>query len=96
MREVIFQDEEIRRKGKKYYLRRKVYKRGGAGLWTIRTQADGKGKRLAQTKVKDFKSGYEKIAALNRLAHKFGYFDFVFLVPYGEVISQVFHEAKNA
>jgi hypothetical protein len=85
MKEVIFQDEEIRRKGKKYYLRRKVYKRGGAGLWTIRTQADGKGRRLAQTKVRDFKNHYEKMQALKRLVHKFGYFDFVIEVPYDSV-----------
>jgi hypothetical protein len=86
MKEVIFQDEEIRRKDKKYYLRRKVYKRGGAGLWTIRTQKDGKGQRLAQTKVKDFKNNYEKLQALKRLAHKFGYFEFVITVPFDSVL----------
>ena len=85
MKQVIFEDEEIRRKGKKYYLRRKVYRRGGAGLWTIRTQANGKGARLAQTKVKDFKSPYEKIQALKRLAHKFGHFDFVVEVPFDKI-----------
>lgn len=75
MRQVFYDDEEIARNGKKYYLRRKMYKRGGAGTLTVRTQAGGKGRALSSVKVRDFKSPALFYEAVCKLYHKWGKFE---------------------
>lgn len=80
-KEFSYKDEEIRDKnGKRYYLRTKHSRKSTFRICTIRTQRNGKGKRLGS--VRFIVDGNKSIDdAMVRLCKKWRQFYFVVLYP---------------
>lgn len=77
MANISYKDFKIENKGRTYYLRKKLERRGAWMTLTIRTQRAGKGTRKAQVKG-NIRSQFSEIELLHKLYKKFK-FQFVIL-----------------
>ncbi len=77
MANISYIDFRVESKGKTYYLRKKIEKRGAWITITIRTQRNGKGSKKAEVKG-NIRSQFSEIELLQRLYKKFK-FQFVIL-----------------
>lgn len=75
-KQFMFSDDPVMHKGRRYYLRTKFGRRGSTCVYSIRTQARGKGALMARVEgvVKDDLS---QIKLINKLKRKF---DFQYLM----------------
>lgn len=80
----MFSDDPIIHKGRRYYLRTKFGRRGSTCVYSIRTQARGKGKRLA-TVSGIIKDDSDQIKLLNKLKRKFD-FQYLMLVDVATLV----------
>ena len=85
-KQFVFSDDPIMHKNKKYYLRTKFGRRGSTCVFSIRTQARGKGKRLA-TVSGVIKDDSDQIKLLNKLKRKFD-FQYLMLVDVAPLVTK--------
>lgn len=83
-KQFMFSDDPIIHKGRRYYLRTKFGRRGSTCVFSIRTQARGKGKRLA-TVEGVIKDDSDQIKLLSKLKRKFD-FQYLMLVDVATLV----------
>lgn len=93
MKKVIYTDETILVRGKVHYLRTKYAKRGGLCVMSIRTQRNGKGKKIIERKGV-ITSAYSKIELMVKI-HTRVKFQVVRLVSVNEMMEQIKKENQK-